>query len=154
MSARVTIAGMPRFLRKLKVLPAEARKEIREAMGQQADAIVAMMRQLAPEVSGDLRKSIGWTWGNKVPNRAMAIATSGKGDLAITIFAGGQTAFHARWVEFGTADHIAGGLFEGAEHPGTPAQPFFFPSWRAMRKSMKAALRKASRDAAKRVAAK
>lgn len=160
MSARVQIAGMPRLLRKLKVLPDAARAEIRIAMGREADAVVAMMKRLAPVDSGALQKSIGWGWGNNIPKGAMALATVGKGDLSITIYAGSRDkslgaddAYYARFVEFGTAAHIAGGKFAGAEIPAIPAQPFFYPSWRAARKSVRAALRKASRDAAKKVAA-
>lgn len=153
MNARVQIAGMPRLIRKLKVLPDAARQEIRVAMGREADEVVAMMRRLAPFKSGALRKSIGWGWGNDVPKGAMALATVGKGDLTITIYAGNEDAWYARFVEFGTAAHIAGGKFAGAEIPAIPAQPFFFVSWRAARKSVRAALRKASRDAARKVAA-
>lgn len=159
MSARVQIAGMPRLLRKLKVLPDAARAEIRIAMGREADAVVAMMKRLVPVVSGALQKSIGWAWGNNIPKGAMAIATVGKGDMTITIYAGSRDkslgkddAYYIRFVEFGTAAHIAGGKFAGAEIPAIPAQPFFFVSWRAARKSVRAALRKASRDAAKKVA--
>ena len=154
MNARVQIAGMPKLLRKLKVLPDAARAEIRVAMGREADGIVAMMRRLAPEKSGALRKSIGWAWGtDKIPKGAMAIATVGKGDLSITVFAGNEKAFYAHMVEFGTQAHIAGGLFAGAEIPAIPAKPFFFPSFRALRKQVKKSLRKAARDAARKVAA-
>ena len=152
MNARVQIAGMPRLIRKLKVLPDVARQEIRLAMGREADEVVAMMKRLAPSDSGALRKSIGWGWGNDVPKGAMALATVGKGDLTITIYAGNEDAWYARLVEFGTAPHIVGGLFAGAEHPGTAAQPYFYASFRAMRKKLRLAIRKASREAAIKVA--
>lgn len=166
MDARVQIAGMPRLLRKLKVLPDAVRKELRLELAKHADDVVAMMKGLVPVSSGmstdyngqpkkpgALKDSIGWAWGNKVPKGAMAIATSGKGDLSITIYAGNKTAYYAKFVEFGTAAHIAGGKFEGAKIPDFPGKPFFWPSWRAMRKDVKKALRVASRNAAKKVAA-
>lgn len=121
-------------------------------MASEADAVVAMMKRLAPKDTGELQDSIGWVWGNSAPKGAMAIATVGKGDLSITIYAGSSDAFHARFVEFGVAAHIAGGKFAGAEIPAIPAQPFFYPSWRAMRKRVRRALRKASRNAARKVA--
>lgn len=152
MTAQTKIIGMPRLLRKLKVLPDAARAEIRVVLAQQADEVVAMMKRLAPEDSGALRKSIGWNWGNKTPQGAMSIATVGKGDLTITIFAGSKEAYYAVMVEFGTAAHVAGGKFAGAEIPAIPPQAFFWPSWRALRKGVKSKLRKASRDAARRVA--
>lgn len=137
-SVQAKIVGMPRLLRKLKVLPDAARAEIRIELGKVADDIVAMMQSLAPEVSGDLRKSIGWTWGDRVPKGAMAIATAGKGDLAITIFAGDEKAYYARWVEFGTVK--------------MSARPYFYVAWRAGKRAARKQLREASRRAARRVA--
>ena len=162
MNVHAQIAGMPRLLRKLKVMPQVAQQEVRAVMAQQADELIGMMRRLAPVDSGDLRDSIGWAWGDKAPKGAMALATAGKGSLTITIYAGSSKAYYARWVEFGTQAHALGrgsdvsrrrGRQTGPMHGGSPAQPFFFPSWRAMRKRIRKALRKASRDAARRVAA-
>ena len=159
-AVRAKIIGMDPLIRKLRVLPEVAREQIRVAMAKEADEIVRLMRSLAPEESGALKKSIGWAWGSKAPKGAMALATKGKGDLSITIFAGSRDkslgaddAFYVRFVEFGTAAHTAGGKFAGAEIPAIPAQPFFYPGWRAGRKGAKAALRKASREAARKVAA-
>lgn len=162
MNVHAQIAGMPRLLRKLKVMPQVAQQEVRAVMAQQADELIGMMRRLAPKgATGNLKESIGWTWGNKIPKGAMAIATAGKGNLTITIYAGSSKAYYARWVEFGTQAHALGrgsdvsrrrGRQTGPMHPGSTAQPFFFPSWRAMRKRIRKALRKASRDAARRVA--
>lgn len=154
MNVHAQIAGMPRLLRKLKVMPQVAQQEVRAVMAQQADELIGMMRRLAPVDSGDLRDSIGWAWGDKAPKGAMALATAGKGNLTITIYAGSKEAWYARLVEFGVAPHILGGKFAGAQHPGTTGTPFFYPSWRAFRKSAKAALRKASREAARKVAGK
>lgn len=151
MVARVNLIGMPRLLRKLKVLPEAARAELRIALAQQADEVVEMMKRLAQ--GNRLIGSIGWTWGGKAPKGSMAVATVGKGDLTITIFAGNAEVFWARWEEFGTTPHEVGGKFAGAEHPGTAPRAFFYPSWRAMRKTVKSKLRKASREAARKVAA-
>ena len=45
------------------------------------------------------------------------------GTMRITIYAGGGDAFYARFQEFGTVK--------------MPANPFFFPVWRARRKRIK-----------------
>lgn len=105
-----------------------------------AQEVVEAMKAAVPVASGDLRDSIGWTWGD-VPAGSFVIADvrSGrnKGDqyatLRIRIFAGNNKAFYARFVEFGT-------------RTGSPAQPFFFPVWKAKR----AAFRKRIRDEVKR----
>ena len=135
------ILNLAKLQRKLDRLPRVAKATIRAAMEEAANQIVAMMKALVPVEKGDLRDSIGWTWG-KVPkgNGIIATVKSSLGDdLTITFFAGDDVAYYARWQEFGTQD--------------MPASPYFYVSWRANRKSAKALIRKASRQAAKQVAA-
>ncbi|MBM7322427.1 HK97 gp10 family phage protein [Agrobacterium sp. S2] len=149
------ILNLDRLNRKLAKLPAVAKQMIRQAMEAKANEIVAMMKNLVPVDDGKLRDSIGWTWG-KAPKGSLTLASvqaTGGSDMTLTIYAGNKEAFYARWVEFGTARHENGGLFAGSIHPGTTAQPFFFVSWRANKRRTVRAVRKASRDAAKKVAA-
>lgn len=77
----------------------------------------------------------------------------GAGNLQITVFAGGGDAYYARMIEFGTAPHLNGGRFAGSKHPGTAAQPFFFPAFRANRRRAKSRVSRAINKAAKKVAA-
>jgi hypothetical protein len=46
-----------------------------------------------------------------------------------------------------------GGKFKGSQHPGTAAQPFFYPSYRALKKRAKSRMSRAAKKAAQRVAA-
>ena len=135
-----TILNAERLLAKLRRLPDAAREQIKIAMAEQADEIVDMMRRLVSVDEGDLRDSIGWRWGAKAPKGSMSVGTvnPGVGGLTITIYAGNSKAFHARWIEFGTVK--------------MGSRPFFFPSWRAGRKSAKNKVRAAIRKAAKQVA--
>jgi HK97 gp10 family phage protein len=161
--ARTTILGLAKLERKLKRLPKVAEDEIRASMQDVAEDIVRLARSLVPKESGDLAKSIGWTWGAP-PRGSLTLgkvvrSQLGKG-LTITVYAGDDKAFYARWVEFGTAPHnVAKGggnkSFKGeaVQHPGASKKPFFFPAYRANRKSAKSAIRKATRSAAKKVAA-
>lgn len=150
------VLNLARLERKLKRLPDAATAEIKAAMEAVADDIVRLARSLAPEEDGDLKRSIGWTWGapprGSITLGKVARSALGK-DLTITVYAGDDKAFYARWVEFGTAPHINGGQFAGTEHPGTSAQPFFYPAYRASRKAAKRNIRKATRTAARKVAA-
>jgi HK97 gp10 family phage protein len=145
MSVTVKVLNDERLLRKLRILPAAFRAEIKTAMAAQADEITGMMRRLAPVDDGDLRDSIAWRWGKTAPKGSLAVAQIGdgtaeqRGDLAITIYAGGGKAYYSRWVEFGTRKMAA--------------RPFFFVSWRANRKPAKNKIRAAVRKAAKQVAA-
>ncbi len=136
------ILNEERLLRKLRVLPRVARERVRDAMARSADEIVEMMERLVPQDEGDLFASIGWVWGNKAPAGTMGVASVGdpKSGLALTIFAGnGTDAFHARWVEHGTTKMAA--------------QPFFFVSYRANRKSATRRMRSAVGTAAREIAA-
>lgn len=111
-------------------------------MEKAAEDIVGMMKGLVPVRDGDLRDSIGWTWG--APPRGSIVVSTLKGagfggDLTITIYAGSADAYYARWQEFGTSK--------------MKAQPYFFVSWRANRRSTRRKISTAVRKAAKKVAA-
>jgi len=124
-------------------------------MEQGANEIVDMMKSLVPVDSGELRDSIGWTWGKR-PKYSQAIAVVKSklaGDLTITIYAGNSKVRYAHLVEFGSAPHINGGMFKGTQHPGTAKQPFFFVSWRTNKKRVKSRISRAINKAAKEVAA-
>ncbi|WGG62521.1 HK97-gp10 family putative phage morphogenesis protein [Brucella intermedia] len=155
MARSVTVLGLAKLERKIKRLPEVAKETIKAAMAQGADEIVAMMKSLVPVDDGELMDSIAWTWGKK-PKYAMTLAavkSSLAGDLTITIYAGNSKVRYGHLVEFGTAPHIVGGMFKGAQHPGAKASPFFFVSWRANRKKVKSRIRRAVTKAAKQVAA-
>lgn len=161
MTARVL--NLARLERKLKQLPAAAIAEIRKEMAGAADEIVAMMKSLVAVRDGDLRDSIGWTWGKK-PKGSSVIAVvqaSLASDLTITIHAGDDKAYHARWVEYGTRPHAVGKGSDlsagsrkqsGGMHPGMKAQPFFMVSWRANRRNARRKVRAGVRKAARIVA--
>ncbi|MEY9098895.1 HK97 gp10 family phage protein [Sinorhizobium fredii] len=151
----VSILRRAALQRKLDRLPKLAKALIRSAMEEVADNIIATMKSLAPVLkspddrrrAGALRDSIGWTWGAAPKGATIIAAVKGKtgGDLTITIYAGSRDkalgkddAFYARWVEFGTQK--------------MPAQPFFYVSWRAHRRSARAAVGRAVAKAAKQVA--
>ncbi|WP_018634405.1 HK97-gp10 family putative phage morphogenesis protein [Neomegalonema perideroedes] len=116
-----------------------------------AARIVAMQKRLAPKDSGELRDAIMWE--------------TKKGTASTRVFVnysksnGKPRAPHAHLVEFGTGPHVieserpmgAGGVFgRRVEHPGTPAQPFFYPAYRSERPKLKREARNALREAAKR----
>lgn len=144
-----TVLGRARLQRKLQALPKAVKAPIRAAMVASANEIVAMAKNLVPVSEpngGTLRDSIGWTWGRPPSGSiALGVAQALGGELSLTVFAGNDKAFYARWVEFGTQSGLIGG-------GGNPAQPFFFPAYRANKKRLKARINKAVRDAASSVA--
>ncbi len=150
----MTVKGLDSLRRKLtKTIPERVLARVREAMEQAAAEAVSVIKGLAPQDSGALKDSIGWTWGD-APKGTIALLTSKRsaGGMRITIYAGGGDAFYARFVEFGTAPHVNKGKFAGTQNPGMPAQPFFYPGWRLVRRKAKrrvsGAIRKAIREGA------
>ena len=134
----------PRIRARLAKIPDIAREAAAAAMEEGAQEIVDAMKMAAPFKSGDLRDSIGWTWG-EVPAGSFMIdeirSGKNKGDqyatLRIKIYAGNREAFYARFQEFGTRSQ--------------PAQPFFFSTWKRerakFRRKIRAAIRKRIKEA-------
>jgi HK97 gp10 family phage protein len=150
-----SVYGVRRARRKIAALPSEARIAMTAALETSAAELVALQKRLAPERTGALKDSIGWTTKvSGVPAYAafqksgMARAKAEGGMVAI-VFAGNTNVRYAHLVEFGAPPHEAGGMFEGAHHPGAPAQPFFFPAYRALKKQIKKNMRKAVRQSIK-----
>lgn len=157
--------GRERLRRQLEAMPKAARDTISAAMEKSAEEIVRLARSLVPVEQGDLKASIGWTWG-AAPRGAITLGAVRRpvervGDLKITVYAGDEKAFYARFVEFGTAPHSvakgggtkagqraarAGG---GKPHPGARAKPFFYPAYRAVKKTVKGRISRAANAAAK-----
>lgn len=145
--------GLRNLNRKLtRSIPEKAYSAVRAALEQSANDIVSEMKRFAPVDTGDLQMSISWCWGN-APKGTMTLGTVGRGKggrtqrkqgvdttgLRISIYAGGGDTYYAWFVEFST-QHME-------------AQPFFFPIYRAKKKSAKAritrAITKAVKDGAK-----
>lgn len=135
----VKVSGVKELRKKLKALPPEIKLELESEMEKGANEVVQMAKRLVPVNTGRLRDSIGWTWGEP-PKGSIAIAQSRPDPNArvITIFAGSETAYWVRWVEFGTVK--------------SQAHPFFFPSWRANAKKVKSRFKRATKKAIEKVA--
>jgi HK97 gp10 family phage protein len=125
------VQGLAKFNRRWSAIPARVRKAARDTLEQNANEIVADMKRFVPvrdEAGGTLRDSINWTWGD-APEGSIAIGTVGGKEystLRITIYAGGGDAFYAVFQEFGTRN--------------MPANPFFYPVWRARKRRVKSRL--------------
>lgn len=149
----MTMQGRDRLLQKLKAIQGAPRAAMRAALEANAKQMVATARGLVAVDSGALRDSIGYTFGDYAPAnanvRGFGGASRGDPDLTVTVHAGSDRAFYASMVEFGTRPHLLGGRFAGAQHPGSTPQPFFFPAFRANKKSMKQRLTRAARKAIK-----
>lgn len=131
------MTGREALHRKLAAMPAAIKQRVKQALATSADEIVTLAKSLVPRETGALANSIGWTWGD-APDGSMALATAGAGEFKITVYAGDDEAFYARWVEFGR---------EGVE-----ARGYLFPAYRTLRKRARSRISRAVGAALKEVA--
>lgn len=141
MARRTTRKG---FLLKLRRLKPAVRQEIEVATERNAREVAAMAKRLAP-----FGKYAG---GGALKASTKAIGVKDGAAIKWRVVSGDETAFYARMVEFGTAPGKRGDQAVNASgrkrkvartHPGTKAQPYFFPAYRALRKRLKSRLSRA-----------
>ena len=135
MVADMKVAGRREIGRRLRALPAAVRVPVQKAVTDGAGEIARMQRNLAPVKSGKLRDSASTS---RLPGRRRRRTRSRAADgttreFEALVTAGNAEVRYAHLVEYGTAPHEAGGQMEGARHPGTAAQPFFWPGYRLTR---------------------
>lgn len=141
----MSVVVSSQFRARLNRVSSAARQAAVVAMEQGAEELVEAMRRMAPVLkkpdpdrrAGALRDSIRWTWGS-APKGAMVLDRLDSGretaEMRITIYAGNKEAFYARFVEFGT-------------RTGIPAQPFFYPAYRSLRRRIRARITREIRKA-------
>jgi hypothetical protein len=102
------------FVERMERIPPAVRKRINAANEKSAEELAAMMVRLSPEpITGALTRSI----------RYYELATTEGGGVIWRVVAGNDEAFYARMVEHGT--------------PNAAARPFFYVSYRALRRLIK-----------------
>lgn len=131
------IRNRERLKRKLAALPKAARAEIVPALRKSADEITNAQQRFVPVEDGVLRSTI-----RNTVNEAELRATMTAGGAATTkpVRDGADASYdYAMAQEFGTAK--------------MPANPFFFPGFRLVKKRAKSRITRATTKAAKKVAA-
>lgn len=144
------VEGLDKLDRRWGAVPEAVRAAAKEALEKNAQELVQAMRRFVPKDSMALANSIGWTWG-EAPAGSMSVGSVGAreyGTMRITIYAGNEQSIvtnkrgirfqNARIQEFGTKK--------------MPANPFFYPAWRALRRRQRARLARAIRQAIKKAA--
>lgn len=130
------VEGLARLKARFASLPPRIKFEVKAAIEKSADELIAFQKRLAPDDPStpppDLKSSIR--------------KREGRHELSVEVF---TDDFKAAWVEFGTAEHPAGGKFTGSTIPSIAAQPFFFPPYRASRRRIKSRISRAVKKAVK-----
>jgi HK97 gp10 family phage protein len=146
----VTVRGKDRLFAKLRKLAPSAAAELKVANEQAAVTMVGYARDFAPVKTGALRDSIVATPpGGLPPDHSQGNRMVPEGSWMVT--AGNNKVRYAHLVEFGTHPHVNAGMFAGSQNPGMSAQPFFWPSYRLIRKSMKSRATRALKKSIKAV---
>ncbi len=113
------------FYERLTRIPPKVKKRINAANEKSAEDLAAMMRRLVPTDERDLERSIVY----------YEVTGALSGGIVWRVAAGDETAYYARFVEFGNGFR--------------DATPFFYPSYRALRRLIKARQLRAFRQAMK-----
>lgn len=110
--ARVNISGLTDLERKLGILPKVVARDVDQSLTIGAGEVVALQKRVAPRRFGALRESIRML-DNSQPGRP-----------GVKIVAAGGEAFYGVFQEFGWEDN--------------PGSPFFYGSYRLLRRRIRA----------------
>lgn len=164
------IKNRARLRAKLMALSPEIKAGIQAPLKKSAQDIVDLAIHLCPRKTGALANSIDWNVGEPPASARMGSAgtktfsgdSSDGGDdpdaIKVSVYAGNDRAFYARWVEFGTQPskkgrRVASGRkgsktrLQYRTHPGTHPQPFFYPAYRAIKDQAYTAIARAVNSA-------
>jgi HK97 gp10 family phage protein len=126
-----------RLRKRLEAIPVAVRQAVTPTLVKAAEELAGAMKAAAPVDSGDLRDSITVTPpGQSTPPYSQPGGSRVAGETEVLVTAGGEDVRYPHLVEYGTVN--------------APAQPFFWPVFRLLKKReanrIKRAIGKAVRD--------
>lgn len=159
MALKAKVLGREALMKRLNQLAPNVEAAVEPVKLEIAREAAKRIAAAAPRDSGDYAESIRGGYLKDNPANEQVGIRATKDPTAAGIF--GKWFWH--FLEFGTAPHNtakgggtkagqkAAAAGNGRMHPGTPAQPHIFPTWRAYKKTamrrMRAAINKAVREA-------
>lgn len=126
------ITGLRNIEQRLARIPKAAKAAVKPALDRSADELVTAQRSLAPTDDGTLKASIQWHESD---------------ELKRTITAGGPTT--TRPVRSGTSATYDYALAQEFGTTKMPANPFFWPGYRLLRKRIRNRIKRAISNAVK-----
>lgn len=133
-----------KILARIRAIPKAIKTNLQTDLRKQAIELVAAQKRAAPVKTGRLRDNIKWKWGTADGKRGR---TANEYTITVYVDDDASGAFYALSVEFGSAPHDNKGRFAGTKHPGTEPQPFFYPTYRARKRRIKATIKRGIRNA-------
>lgn len=159
MAIMAELKGREALMRRLNQLAPNVEKYAAEAKLEIGRDAAKQIASKAPRNTGDYADSFKAELISANAEKAVVGISATKDPSAVGIYA----SYIFRFIEFGTAPHSTakgGGTVLGKKtaaaagtgmHPGTPAQPHIFPTWRSLkkkaRKKLLAAVNKGVREA-------
>lgn len=141
----IKIVGKEELLRKVRALSPRVAVAMGEVNRQSAGEMADLARSLVPVKSGVLRGSIRVEPGSR-PG-AYVVKAGGPTTTKSVRTGSGRPFDYALGVEFGTKAHVNAGMFAGSDHPGARKHPFWWVSWRMLRKRIRARASRALKKA-------
>lgn len=129
-------AQLDKFNRRMAAIPKAVREAVQPALAKSGQDLATMQRVLAPRDTGDLQKSIAVTLpGETTPpySQPGGSRTAKENEVLVTV--GNDEVRYAHLVEYGTAN--------------APAQPYFWPGFRLMKKKLANRIKRAISKAVK-----
>ncbi|MDR6101019.1 HK97 gp10 family phage protein [Agrobacterium larrymoorei] len=128
--------GISRVQQRLAMIPKNVRAALQPELIKNGNDLAVTARILAPRDSGALQESITVTpGGTATPPYSAPGGRVIVPELAVAVTAGNKDVRYAHLVEHGTTE--------------APAQPFFWPAFRMMRKKISGRLKRAASTAVK-----
>jgi hypothetical protein len=124
----MAIDGMDKFTRRIAKIPKATREALRATLHEQANRVSTLAKALAPVDEGDLKDSVR--------------VEVGRHDLAVDVLAGGEKT--TKPVREGVTTPAFDYALEAEK-----ASPFFYPAYRALKKSIRSKINRAVTKAAK-----
>lgn len=148
------IRNKDRLFSKLQRMAPEAAKALADESFKAAEEMVATAKSYVPVRHGNLRDSIVATPGGAVtPSYSQPGGSQVVPQGAALVTAGNNKVRYPHLVEYGTRPHENRGKFAGTTNPGAPAQPFFWPAFRLLRRRFRARMSRAMNAAIKKAIA-
>lgn len=155
------VQGLNKWERQIRRIPVSALQVLKDSQGKNAEKLANSIRAFVPRgKTNRLFKSVNWRRGPPpagsgilkpkiLTDRQLTLLDN---DLLVSVYAGDDAAYYARFVEFGTKAH-AGRAFKQQRwekatgraarmkrgHAATRPRPFFYPVIRAYKDKIRRA---------------
>lgn len=122
-----------RLKRKMLAIPQDVKRAMKVQNAKNAGDLVAVMKGFAPKDDGDLAASITHEEDSDNTRISQRVSAGGAATTRPVRSGASATTDYALHQEYGTENQ--------------PANPFFWPSWRLMRRRLKARMTRATKKA-------